>query len=55
MDCDKDAELCSLCMVRMTSIERQLTGALLRLSGLEDAKSGAIERALMVKEFIFRN
>jgi hypothetical protein len=55
VDCDKDAELCSLCMVRMTGIERKLTGALLRLSGLEDAKSGAIESALMIKEFIFRN
>ena len=44
-----------MCMVRMTSIERQLTGALLRLSGLEDAKSGAIKSALMVKDFIFRN
>ena len=54
-DCDKDAECCLLCMVRMTSIERQLTGALLCLSGLEDAKSGAIESALMVKDFIFRN
>ena len=42
-------------MVRMTSIERQLTGTLLCLSGLEDAESGAIESALMVKDFIFRN
>jgi len=43
-------------MVRMTGIERQLTGALLPLvSGLQDAKSGAIESALMVKEFIFCN
>ena len=51
-DCNKDAERCTLCMVGMTSTERQLTGALLRLSGLEDAKSGAMESALMVKDFV---
>jgi hypothetical protein len=39
----------------MEGIEGQVTNALLRLSGLEDAKAGAIESALMVKDLIFRN
>ena len=49
-DRDGNAEVCSMCMIRMTGIERQVTGALLCLSGRR-----AIEGTLMVKEIIFQN
>jgi len=49
-DCDENAELCLRCFARIEGIEGQVTNALLRLTGLEDAKSGAIESALMIKE-----
>ena len=47
--CNRNAEVCLMCMTHMTGIERQVTGALLRLSRLEDTKSGAIEITLVVK------
>jgi hypothetical protein len=53
--CDENVARCSLCMTRMTSIESKVTGALVRLSNLEDTKTGTIESALMIKSFVFRN
>jgi hypothetical protein len=53
-DCDKDVTKCSLCMNRMDGIENRLVHSLLRLSNLEETKSGAIESAIMVKQEVFR-
>ena len=53
--CDEDVALCSMCMSCMSSIESKVTGALVRLSNLEDTKNRTIESALMIKSFVFRN
>ena len=53
--CDEGVALCSMCMTRMSTIESKVTGALVRLSNLEDTKNGTIESALMIKSFVFRN
>ena len=51
VDCDKYAITCSMCMTRMGGIESRLVNALLRLSKLEETKSGTIvEGAIMVKD-----
>jgi uncharacterized membrane protein YgcG len=52
--CDHDATKCSLCMNRMDGIESKLLNSLLRLSNLEESKSGSIESAIMVKNEVFR-
>jgi hypothetical protein len=52
--CDADATKCSLCMNRMDGIESRLLNSLLRLSNLEESKSGSIESAIMVKNEVFR-
>ena len=54
MSCDADVAKCSLCMNRMDGLETRLVNSLLRLSNLEDAKSGSIESAIMVKNNVFR-
>ena len=54
LNCDENAIACSMCMTRMGGIENRLVNALLRLSNLEETKSGTIEGAIMVKDEVFR-
>jgi hypothetical protein len=53
-DCDNDKMKCSLCMNRMDGIESRLVNSLLRISNLEEAKSGSIESAILVRNEVFR-
>lgn len=48
-DCNYDDILCGRCMVKIQSLDNRLTSTNVRLSNLEDAKSGNIDSALMVK------
>ena len=53
-NCDADAAMCSICMNRMDGLESRLINSLMRLSNLEESKSGTIESAIMVKNEVFR-
>ena len=53
-DCNYDDILCGRCMVKIQSLDNRLTSTNVRLSNLEDAKSGNIDSALMVKNQVYR-
>jgi hypothetical protein len=53
--CDIDPTKRSYCMNRMDGIESKLVQSLLRLSNLEESKSGSVESAIMIRNHVFRN
>ena len=53
--CDRDPSMCNKYMTRMDDLEAALLSNTARVSNLEQAKSGKIESALLMKNQIFRS
>ena len=54
MNCNENDLLCGRCMVRFHDLESKLGATNVRVGNLEDAKSGNIDSAIMVKDRIYR-
>jgi hypothetical protein len=54
VNCDKDELLCARCMVKFNELESKLINTNIRVSNLEDSKSGNVETAIMVKNKVYR-
>ena len=54
INCNNDELLCSRCMIRFHDLENKLGATNVRVSNLEDTKSGNIDSAIMVKDRIYR-
>ena len=54
MNCNENDLLCGRCMVRFHDLENKLGATNVRVGNLEDAKSGNIDSAIMIKDRIYR-
>ena len=52
--CDHDENTCIKCFTAINKLDDKLTSASVRISNLEDAKSGNIDAAVLVKDRIYR-
>ena len=52
--CDYDDLLCGRCMVKIQELDNRITATNVRVSNLEDSKSGNIDSAIMVKNQVYR-
>jgi hypothetical protein len=53
-NCDNNDLLCGRCMVKFNDLEAQLIDTNVRVGNLEDAKSGNVESAILIKNKVYR-
>jgi hypothetical protein len=54
LDCDNNELLCGRCMIKFNDLESKLIDTNVRVGNLEDAKSGNVESAILIKNKVYR-